>query len=408
MFVSVTLKGGGMAGYDVDEQIKNYWGARGVVIPEEILEKIKEFCDATGDNPVDAGEFLHHLNLSFLDGYFNELYSRKPDYPAVAMFKTMLLMDIRKMKFLTELERALKEDHELAEALGFVRDGIVLIPGYKNLWHFCNIRLKGRWDELFALLRKEVVRRAEAFGLKMGEDTVQDATPIKALSHDEEAEYNAHYEVKGYKVDVVTDLKTGIPLSKRVTGINCDESNDLIPQLEEIMKAGINVKNHWIDGGYDDYHNLAWMGVHKIRAHHPVHKNWVHNEKGEVSKLKKLYNKHWKDEDYRANAPTESILLSLFEKGYDEEVGSFFRNDSMERYQEDPEAYERDYHKRSREEGNNGYWKEHLGIEDRLTVKGMERVDRYITRNMCALLAIALCRLQHGVKENLTSVAYFT
>lgn len=395
-----------MAEYDVDEQIKNYWSEKGR-IPEEIL-KIREFCDATRDNPEDAGEFLHHLDLSFLEGWLDKLYRRKPDYPAVAMLKAIVLMDPKKMKFLTELERALREDSELARALGFVRDGVVLVPSYKNLWHFCNIRLKDKWAELFALLRREVIRKGGALGLKMGENTVQDATPIEALHHDEDAEYNAHYEVKGYKADIITDLNTGVPVSKKVTGINNDESRDLVPQLEELVKAGIDVKNHWIDGGYDDYHNLAWMGVHGIRAHHPIHKNWVHNEKGEENKIRRLYNRHWKDEDYRANAPMESILPFLFKKGYDEEVGSFFRNESMERYQKDPETYEKDYHKRSREEGNNGYWKEHLGIENRLTVKGLERVDRYITRNMCSLLCIALCRLQHGVKENLTSVAYFT
>lgn len=150
------------------------------------------------------------------------------------------------------------------------------------------------------------------------------------------------------------------------------------------------------------------MGVHRIKAHHPIHENWVHNRKGGISNLKRLYNKHWKDPYYRSNADLKSILPFLFEKGYYEEVGSFFRNLSMDEYEKDPEAYEKDYHKRSREEGNNGYWKEHLLLEDKLTVKGKARVDRYITRNLCALLAIALCRLQHGVKENLTSIAYFT
>lgn len=379
-----------------------------MVIPKDILERIKEFCDATWDNPEDAGEFLHHPDLRFLESWLNGLYGREPKYPAVAMFKAMILIDLKGMKFLTELERALKEDAELAEALGFVKDGMVLVPGYKNLWHFCNIRLKDRWDELFALLRKEVVRRAEALKLRMGEDTVQDATPIEALRHDEEAEYNAHYEVKGYKGDIIMDLKTGVPLSKRVTWINEDESRDLVPQLDELLEAGMGVRNHWIDGGYDDYHNQAWMGVHRIRAHHPIHKNWVHNEKGDVSRLRKLYNKHWKGEGYRADAPTESILLFLFEKGYDEEAGAFFRNYSMERHNKDPEAYAKDYHKRLREEGNHGYWKEYLEIEDRLTVKGVNRVDCYITRNMCALLAVALCRLQHGVRDNLISIAYFT
>ena len=49
-----------------------------------------------------------------------------------------------------------------------------------------------------------------------------------------------------------------------------------------------------------------------------------------------------------------------------------------------------------------------MDMEKRLRVKGRIKVDRYLTRNLCALLAVALCRLQHGIKTNLTSVAYFT
>jgi hypothetical protein len=81
---------------------------------------------------------------------------------------------------------------------------------------------------------------------------------------------------------------------------------------------------------------------------------------------------------------------------------------NMRRYDEDPEGYLKVYHKRSRKEGNHGYWKEHLQLESRLRRKGIKRVDRYLTRNLCALLSVALNRLQHGINRNLTSVAYLT
>jgi len=47
-------------------------------------------------------------------------------------------------------------------------------------------------------------------------------------------------------------------------------------------------------------------------------------------------------------------------------------------------------------------------MERRLRTKGLVNVDRYLTRNLCSVLVVALCRLQHGVKKNLTSVAYLT
>ncbi|MCK4444363.1 MAG: hypothetical protein KAW09_07450 [Thermoplasmata archaeon] len=89
-------------------------------------------------------------------------------------------------------------------------------------------------------------------------------------------------------------------------------------------------------------------------------------------------------------------------------MGAYFRNLKMDSYDEDPGAYIDVYHKRSRKEGNHGYWKEHLQPEKRLRRKGIERVDRYLTRNLCALLSVALNRLQHGIERNLTSIAYLT
>jgi hypothetical protein len=80
----------------------------------------------------------------------------------------------------------------------------------------------------------------------------------------------------------------------------------------------------------------------------------------------------------------------------------------MANYHEDPDAYMKDYHKRSRQEGSHGYWKEHLKVESRMRVKGLERVDRYATINLCVILAVALTRLQNGVRENLASVAFLT
>lgn len=137
--------------YDIDKQIKNFWGKKGTAQNILVIAKSKGFSNATKNNPVDAVEFLHWLDVSCLEGLLNGLYSREPVYPPVAMLKAILLIDLKRMKFFTELARALKS--ELAEMLGFEKDGIVLILGYKNLWHFCNIRLKDRWDEIFAILR---------------------------------------------------------------------------------------------------------------------------------------------------------------------------------------------------------------------------------------------------------------
>lgn len=98
-------------------------------------------------------------------------------------------------------------------------------------------------------------------------------------------------------------------------------------------------------------------------------------------------------------------ILSFLLKGGYEEVGSYFRHKTMKGYDEDSQSYLNVDHKRSRKEGNHGYWKEQLQLKERMRVRGLANVDRFLTRNLCALLSVALNRLQHGIKRNLTSIA---
>ena len=103
------------------------------------------------------------------------------------------------------------------------------------------------------------------------------------------------------------------------------------------------MKDIWIDGGYDSYVNTGWQQINGIRPHFHKHENWVLNSAGSIENIAALYNSHWK---------------------------------------------------------------EHLALQRRLLVRGIESVDRYLTRSLCTILAGALNRLQHGVKVHLASVAY--
>ena len=144
----------------------------------------------------------------------------------------------------------------------------------------------------------------------------------------------------------------------------------------------------------------------QCHAHVLIHENWVLNPAGSIEHITALYNSHWKDAGYRTWASTGYMLTFLFNQGRYEEVGAYFRNIEMLRYEADPASYLKDYHLHSRKEGNHGYWKEHLALQKRLRVRGIESVDRYLTRNLCTILAVALNRLQHGVRAHLASVAY--
>ncbi len=402
-----------MNGWDIDFKIKKYWDIRDRNLPQSFLEEIeksfKGFQDVSQEHPGSPAEFLSHLNLNFAEKFLRSLYTDDPRYPPIAIVKAFFLMDIKKMKFYPQLKRYLVNHLDEAVKLGFpVKNGEIWIPSSKTLWHFDRIRIGNHWEDFFRLLSNNCTQEGKTIGLKIGEKDIEDATPIEALQKDVEAKYNEHYKKKGYKLDTITDLESGIPLSKKVIDIIDDEAKCMIPHMKEIIKDNVNIKENWVDGGYDDYPNLAWAGVHKISIHHPIHENWIRNPKGEDENLHELYQEYWRDPDFRSNANIEYILSFLFNKGEVESVGAYFRNQAMDRAEKNPKRYNDNYHLRNRQEGRHGYWKEHLELESRMRVKGKIKVNQYLTRNLCSILSVALCRLQHGIKKNLTSIVYFT
>ncbi len=52
--------------------------------------------------------------------------------------------------------------------------------------------------------------------------------------------------------------------------------------------------------------------------------------------------------------------------------------------------------------------KGNLGMEMHVNGKGMKNIDLHGTQCCIAILAAALIILQHGIKENIHSVAYLT
>ncbi|HYN44994.1 MAG TPA: hypothetical protein VER35_03260 [Candidatus Limnocylindrales bacterium] len=66
------------------------------------------------------------------------------------------------------------------------------------------------------------------------------------------------------------------------------------------------------------------------------------------------------------------------------------------------------YHRRNSNEGINSYLKDYLEIEVHLNGKGMKNIDLHVTECCIVMLAVAFARLQHGIKENLSSVVYLT
>ncbi len=99
-----------------------------------------------------------------------------------------------------------------------------------------------------------------------------------------------------------------------------------------------------------------------------------------------LYRKWWEELDYKKEATLEYMMQYLVKKGIYEPVAMYFRNAYMREYEECPDGV--------------------LGVH--VNGKGMKNIDLHVTMCCIVLLAVALTRLQHGFKDNLSSVPYLT
>ena len=55
------------------------------------------------------------------------------------------------------------------------------------------------------------------------------------------------------------------------------------------------MKDIRIDGGYDSCVNIGWQQINGIRPHFHKHENWVLNPAGSIEHIATLYNSHCKE-----------------------------------------------------------------------------------------------------------------
>ncbi len=100
--------------------------------------------------------------------------------------------------------------------LGFRRSGDrVEVPSVKTLWHFHNTRIGKGWDRLFEIIMDEEIAEGKTMGMNIGERCAEDSIPITAMNGDQDAEYNDHYKITGYKLDTLNDIEDSLPIAKK-------------------------------------------------------------------------------------------------------------------------------------------------------------------------------------------------
>ena len=222
---------------------------------------------------------LQEIDLSYIDDMDDGKKGRK-GFTASSFIKALLLMYIRGMDSLLELERFLRKHKEWLYFLELKRTAkgqMRYIAPHRTTYNKLVNRLGVEgMTEIYILL---VIQMIEKRIIK-GKTVSIDATIIEAWfkdrkgkigklkkSRDRDASrgYDAYREmfVYGYKIHVVIDVKTGLPIWINVTKAGYGESKTLQPSVDIIHKRyPIKLEKFLGDSGYDG--NLNRLCIIKI------------------------------------------------------------------------------------------------------------------------------------------------
>lgn len=375
----------------------------------------------TEKNPISIAEFLgKYLNLNEIKNVFESQYG-KIDYhyrfPIEAMIKASMIRRIKCMRSFQKLVNRFEINQNDARAIGFQTDsnGKCIIPDRRTFRHWENTRidihtLEDAMDRTIKCLNKELEKQGQVLGRRIGIDS----TPLESLFNDDDANYNGHYELTGYKVHGAYDLDRNLPLAIFITPMNEGDSPYFKYLLMKLCTLGIKFEKVFADGAYDSYENFALVHLgFKAKFYTNLGENTKFNEKGTIEGIQKEYNRLRNKEGF---LPPDQITLEkklelLGKYGKFEPVGAYFRNQLLERWDEwkiqKKEGKHIPYNDRNAAEGYHGFIKKYLNLQNYFDYRGIRNVERHIRWTYLSVLGIALARAQNGITENLTQIAFF-
>jgi len=164
-----------------------------------------------------------------------------PGYPSKPMLNALILMPLSNESE-SGLSRLLKRLPSLAEDCGFKRERTPSQPTINRFKH--KVGLEG-----FKRIFKQLVERLVGGSVIGGPSLVIDATGIKVGRSDPDAAWGYVSKeglIYGYKVHLIADYRSELPIELSVTPANVHENKLFKPLLKAAKKKG--VKASWIAG----------------------------------------------------------------------------------------------------------------------------------------------------------------
>lgn len=295
---------------------------------------------------------LQEIDLSHIDEMDNGKKGRK-GFPTSALIRALLLMYIRGMDSLLELERFLRKHRSWLYFLGLkrtVKGKKRYIAPHRTTFNKLINRLgTDGMTEIFTLTVVQMMDK----GIIKGRTLSIDASIIEAWFKDRDRKKGKRGKLKksrdrdaglgydsyrkmfvyGYKIHVVLDVDTCLPVCVSVTRAGYGESMTLIPFVDVVHdRYPIEVEKWLADSGYDGNKNRLHI-VNTLQATPYIDLNprncKGNTEKERMARRKKLCEKFYKKEwihEHWVDPDSDSFHNTMNARTYSEQTFSVMRD----------------------------------------------------------------------------------
>ncbi len=215
----------------------------------------------SGGKSVSLNHLFESLDLSDFWNLVRKKYAlngwtRTLDWKA--MVKALILKEMWKIGSRRKLANLLESNQKLLKLCGFASP-----PDHTTFSKFMKRIGTDIFVEIFYGMVKQLTEKRE-----LGKIVAIDASLFQAYSRDYKYKENSDLDARwgynatkknfifGYKVHLICDAESEIPLAFKVTPANVYDGVEYIPLLEELMSRGITPEITLADAGYDSKTNI--------------------------------------------------------------------------------------------------------------------------------------------------------